>query len=231
MRTTEGLSGYEIEAVKAGNVHAFEVLYNKYKRIVYALCLRGTKDVADAEDLTQEVFLQVHLRVSSLRNGAAFNSWLFRVTTNIILMHSRRRRVFPISLHCILGAETSAGVDVIQALISPLCEPIERLALVRAIGDLPKCRRTVLVLHDIKGMNHREIAASLGVSLNTAKSNLSRAHHQLRKILRRNASATSLPATCGGAPQEHNDGAQRKTHGLRIELGRQMSVCQPQSAA
>ena len=67
-------------------------------------------------------------------------------------------------------------------LASPGFEPIERIALARAIGDLPKCRRTVLVLHDIKGLSHREIAASMGVSLNTTKSNLSRAHHQLRGI-------------------------------------------------
>jgi RNA polymerase sigma factor (sigma-70 family) len=101
MTTVEQPLGYEIEQVKAGNMLAFEALYSKYKCTVYALCLRGTKDPADAEDLTQEVFLQVHRRVSSLRNVAAFKSWLFRVTMNIVLMHSRRRKIFPISIHYI----------------------------------------------------------------------------------------------------------------------------------
>src|SRR4051812_31182147 len=172
MTTVEDSIGYEIEQVKAGNVLAFEAMYRKCKHAVYAVCLRGTKDAADAEDLTQEVFLQVYRRVSSLRDHAAFKSWLFRITMNIVLMHARRHKMSPISLHYITDPETSSTIlDVVQALISPAREPIERIALARAIGDLPKCRRDVLVLHDIKGMSHREIAASLGVSPNTTKSN------------------------------------------------------------
>lgn len=213
MTTIDDSLGYEIAQVKAGNVLAFEALYSKYKRIVYALCLRGTKDAADAEDLTQEVFLQVYRRVSSLRNSAAFKSWLFRVTMNIVLMHTRRRRVFPVSLHYIMDPETSTVFDVVPALISPAREPIERIALARAISDLPKCRRVVLLLHDIKGMSHREIAASLGVSLSTTKSNLSRAHHQLRGMLRRKSSITRLPAACGGVPRKHNDKTQSEAYG------------------
>jgi len=202
MTSIEGLSGYEIEQVKAGDSLAFDALYSKYKHAVYALCLRKTGHAADAEDLTQEVFLQVYRRVSSLRNSAAFKPWLFRVATNIILMHSRRRRVFPMSLHYISDPETSGVIDVVRALIGLACEPIERIALARAIGGLPKCRRAVLVLHDIKGMSHREIAASLGVSSSATRSNLSRARHQLRGILRDNVLATTLPANCGSAPEE-----------------------------
>ena len=174
MGTFEGLSAHEIEQLKAGRALAFEALYNKYKRTVYALCLRSLKDVADAEDLTQEVFLQVYRRVCTLRDGTAFKSWLFRVATNVVLMHIRRRRVFPISLHYILECATPAVDDIVRTLVSPAREPIERISLARAIGGLPKCRRTVLVLHDIRGMSHREIAASLGISINTTKSNLSR---------------------------------------------------------
>jgi RNA polymerase sigma-70 factor, ECF subfamily len=231
MTTVEEPLGYAIEQVKAGNMLAFNDLYDKYKRTVYALCLRGTKDAADAEDLTQEVFLQVYRRVSSLRNGAAFKSWLFRVATNIILMHARRRRAFPMSLHYIVDPETLAAVDVVETLISPVREPIERIALARAIGDLPKCRRTVLVLHDIKGLTHREIAASLGVSLNTTKSNLSRAHHQLRRILRKNAVAIRLPMSCSSVPKEHSAGAQGETHNGQVQAASYTSECQTEAVA
>lgn len=199
MATIEDLSEYEIEQAKAGDVLAFDALYSKYKHAVYALCLRRTRHTADAEDLTQEVFLQVYRRVSSLRNSAAFKPWLFKVATNIILMHSRRRSVFPVSLHYISDPETSGVIDVVKALIGPVCEPIERIALARAIGGLPKCRRAVLLLHDIKGMSHREIAVSLGVTPNATKSNLSRARHQLRGILRDNA-LVALPANRGRVP-------------------------------
>lgn len=208
MPTCERISAHEIEQVKAGDALAFETLYNRYKQPVYALCLRSTKHVADAEDLTQEVFLQVYRRISSLRNSAAFKSWLFRVATNIILMHARRRRALPTALQYVVDYETSAMVDLVEVLISPGCEPAERIALARAIGDLPKCRRAVLLLHDIQGMSHREIAASLGVSLGTTRSNLFRAHHQLRGVLRYRSLVTTLPVTRASASGEDNGNVQ-----------------------
>ena len=217
MNSTEDIPPQDIEMVKAGSRREFEALYHKYKRSVYSQCLRTTRDVADAEDLTQEVFLQVYRRLSGLRNDAAFKSWLFRVTTNVILMHCRKRRRLPISLQFIVDARTSAVVDVVETLVSPGCEPIERIALVRAIVGLPKCRRAVLVLHDIKGMSHREISTSLGVSLNTTKSNLSRAHDQLRGILRSPCSM-ALAAACCNASGGGDDGGlvDRKAGGLRM---------------
>jgi RNA polymerase sigma-70 factor (ECF subfamily) len=230
MGTLEGLSAYEIEQVKAGDVLAFEALYSKYRRTVYGLCLRSIKDVGDAEDLTQEVFLQVYRRVCTLRDGAAFKSWLFRVTTNIILMHSRRRRIVPISLQYILECATSAVSDIVQALTSPTREPIERITLVRAIGGLPKCRRTVLVMHDIKGMSHREIAASLGVSINTSKSNLSRAHRQLRGSLRGKSTATTLAAISRDLTQKPNDETLGETVGLQMNVENYADPCHTQSA-
>ena len=183
MRRSAGLSIHQIEQVKSGDTHAFEALYHQYNRRVYALCLRNTHNAADAEDLTQEVFLQVHRRISGLRNCAAFKSWLYRVTMNAILMYFRTQHVLVMSLHHVLNPKTSAVLDVAEMLTTPGCEPIERVALARAIGALPKCRRAMVVLHDIKGMSHREIAEHLGVSLTTAKSNLSRARRQLRGIL------------------------------------------------
>jgi len=219
MPTCERMSAHEIDRVKAGDSLAFETLYNKFKRPVFALCLRSTKHVADAEDLTQEVFLQVYRRISGLRNSAAFKSWLFRVATSIILMHVRRRRSLPTALQYLAAYETSAMVDLVAALISPGCEPTERIALARAISDLPKCRRAVLVLHDIQGMSHREIAASLGVSLSATKSNLSRAHHQLRGVLRYKSLVTTLPATGARAPSaEDNEHAQVGKYGKQVEM-------------
>ena len=183
MRRPAESSTDQIDQLTGGNLYEFEALYHQYKKTVYALCLRNTHNASDAEDLTQEVFLQVHRKISTVRNYSAFKSWLYRVTTNAILMHFRKRHVLVMSLHCVLDPKTSTVLDIEEMLVTPGWEPIQRVALARAIGGLPKCRRATVVLHDIKGMSHREIAQSLGVSLTTAKSNLSRAHRQLRGAL------------------------------------------------
>ena len=205
MRRPAEVSTCQIEQLKGGNTHAFEALYRQHKQTVYGLCLRNTHNVADAEDLTQEVFLQVHRRISSLRKHAAFKSWLYRVTMNAILMHFRKSHVLVMSLHYVLDPKTSAVLDIAELLATPGCEPIERVALARAIGELPKCRRTMVVLHDIKGMSHREIAESLGVSLTGAKSNLSRAHRQLRGVLVDHSSATHTTNSMHQGIYSHDD--------------------------
>jgi len=206
MRRPAEVSTCQIEQLKGGNTHAFEALYRQYKQTVYGLCLRNTHNVADAEDLTQEVFLQVHRRISSLRNHAAFKSWLYRVTMNAILMHFRKSHVLVMSLHYVLDPKTSAVLDIAELVATPGCEPIERVALARAIGGLPKCRRTMVVLHDIKGMSHREIAESLGISLTGAKSNLSRAHRQLRGVLVDHSSVTHTRNSMHqGVYESHDD--------------------------
>jgi hypothetical protein len=99
-------------------------------------------------------------------------------------------------------------VHCVQRLISPGCEPSDRIALARAISDLLRCRRAVLVPHDIQGLSHREIAMLLGVSLSAAESNLSRAHHHLRGVLHYKSLVPTLPATRAGASAEDNENLQ-----------------------
>src|SRR5258708_38976166 len=124
MRRPAEVSTCQIEQLKGGNTHAFEALYRQHKQTVYGLCLRNTHNAADAEDLTQEVFLQVHRRISSLRNYAAFKSWLYRVTMNAILMHFRKRHGLVLSLHYVLDPKTSAVLGTAAKPATPGCEPI-----------------------------------------------------------------------------------------------------------
>ena len=172
-----------IDKIRSGSPAGFEVLYHEYKQAVYGLCLRKTSNVEDAKDLTQEVFLQVYRKVKTLRNERAFRSWLFKVTLNTILMHLRKRKMDYVSLDHPTESETSPFESIVEALTSVRPEPIVRIALARAIGGLSQSRRSAVVLHDIEGMNYFDIASSLGVPVNTAKSDLWRAHRQLRRIL------------------------------------------------
>src|SRR5215510_10467132 len=131
-------------AAASGDTVAFEQLYQQHHRRVYSICLRMLGDVNQAEDLTQEVFLQVYKKISSFRGDSAFTTWLHRLTVNQVLMHFRKRGVK-------LEHTTEEG-DFTEVVDTPLqstrrISMIERLALDRAIAQLPPGYRTVFVLH------------------------------------------------------------------------------------
>src|SRR5215831_16669107 len=167
-------------AAAAGSSAAFEKLYEQHHRRVYSLCLRMLGNASQAEDLTQEVFLQVYKKISSFRGDSAFTTWLHRLTVNQVLMHFRKRGVK-------LEHTTEEG-DFTEVVDTPLqstrrISMIERLALDRAIAQLPPGYRTVFVLHDVEGYEHEEISKMLDVSIGTSKSQLHKARMRLRELL------------------------------------------------
>jgi len=85
-----------VQRAQSGDEQAFATLFQLHKRRVYSVCLQMTKDVADAEDLTQEAFLQVFRSVNSFRGESAFSTWLYRVAVNTVLMKLRRRKATPV---------------------------------------------------------------------------------------------------------------------------------------
>src|SRR5205823_9096437 len=91
----------EAEAINgcmAGDQSAFEALYNMHKRRVYSLCLRMVSNVAEAEDLTQEAFMQLFRKISTFRGESAFSTWLHRLAVNVVLMHLRKKGLPTVSL-------------------------------------------------------------------------------------------------------------------------------------
>ena len=87
-----------IEKAKQGNAQAFQALYDKHKRRVYSLCLRMTANTAEAEDLTQEAFLQLYRKIGTFRGESAFSTWLHRLSVNVVLMHLRKKSLPVVSL-------------------------------------------------------------------------------------------------------------------------------------
>ncbi|HVF85968.1 MAG TPA: RNA polymerase sigma factor [Pyrinomonadaceae bacterium] len=164
-----------------GDMGAFEELYERHNRRVYSLCLRMTSNVAEAEDLAQEVFIQLFRKVGSFRGESAFTTWLHRLTVNQVLMHFRKRGVR-------MEQTTDDGetpVQVVAGTENPNQMPVvDRIALDKAIAQLPPGYRTVFVLHDVEGHEHEEIARMLGVSVGTSKSQLHKARMKLRGLLR-----------------------------------------------
>ena len=169
-----------IRAAAAGDAAAFEQLYRQHYRRVYSLCLRMLGSQTQAEDLTQEVFLQVFRKLGSFRGDSAFTTWLHRLTVNQVLMHFRKRGV--------KLEHTSEEGDFSNVVDTPLqstrrISMVDRLALEKAIAELPPGYRTVFALHDIEGYEHEEIAGMLGVSIGTSKSQLHKARVRLRQLL------------------------------------------------
>ncbi len=164
-----------------GEMEAFERLYQTYHRRVYSLCLRLVGNVADAEDLTQEVFLHLYRKISSFRGDSAFTTWLHRLTVNLVLMHLRRRRP---NYEPMDDTELKALLEAHRA-DDGMSRIVDRIALERALMALPIGYRTILVLHDLEGYGHEEIARMLGVTVGTTKSQLHKARLRLRRMLKR----------------------------------------------
>jgi RNA polymerase sigma-70 factor, ECF subfamily len=176
-----------IERAKRGDAQAFQELYDKHKRRVYSLCLRMTANTAEAEDLTQEAFLQLYRKITTFRGESAFSTWLHRLSVNVVLMHLRKKNLPVVSLEetTQVGEEDSPKKDF-GAEDLALAGSIDRLQLQRAVDDLPPGYRTIFVLHDIEGYEHNEIAGIVGCSIGNSKSQLHKARMKLRDLLKMN---------------------------------------------
>ncbi|HEX8746123.1 MAG TPA: RNA polymerase sigma factor [Pyrinomonadaceae bacterium] len=173
---------YELaQSASVGDISAFELLYERHNRRVYSLCLRMTQNASEAEDLAQEVFIQLFRKIGSFRGESAFTTWLHRLTVNQVLMHFRKRGVR-------MEQTTEDGetpIQVVRGTENPMQMPVvDRIALDKAVGQLPPGYRTVFILHDVEGHEHEEIARMLGCSVGTSKSQLHKARMKLRGLLR-----------------------------------------------
>jgi RNA polymerase sigma-70 factor, ECF subfamily len=168
----------------------FDAIYHSHRRRVYALCLRMAGNWADAEDLTQEAFLQLFRKIDTFRGDSAFTTWLHRLVVNVVLARLRKKSLPESSLDSDsrFEGETSPSQESLGALDATLTSAIDRLTLELAVAELPLGFRTVFVLHDVEGYEHTEIAQLLGVSEGTSKSQLHRARGRLRDLLRQGQS-------------------------------------------
>jgi RNA polymerase sigma-70 factor (ECF subfamily) len=184
-KDVSALSDYELtQASSKGDMIAFEEVYNRHHRRVYAICLRMLKNSNEAEDLTQDVFIQLHRKIGSFRGDSAFTTWLHRLTVNQVLMHFRKRTV--------KFEKTTEEGDTPEQIVHGSERPskmpvVDKIALEHAIKELPAGYKSVFVLHDIEGFEHEEVARILGCSVGTSKSQLHKARLKLRKLLKRKA--------------------------------------------
>ncbi len=171
-----------VQLAADGDMAAFEELYRTYNRRVYTHCLRMTRNVAEAEDLTQEVFIQVFRKLKTFRGESLFTTWLHRLTVNAVLMHFRKTAV---RLERMTEEYEDAVNDFVRgpANISG-ASIIEQISLHEALQQLAPGYRAVFILHDVEGYEHQQISEMMKCAVGTSKSQLHKARMKLRRLLR-----------------------------------------------
>jgi RNA polymerase sigma-70 factor, ECF subfamily len=174
-----------ISLAQQGDAGAFERIYRLHSRRVYALCLRMVGNTAEAEDLTQDAFLQLFRKIGTFRGESAFSTWLHRLAVNVVLMKLRKKTLLETPLDEPADPEDEStrprreigGPDLL------LSGSIDRVHLERAIEQLPPGYKQVFVLHDVQGFEHNEIAGLMDCSIGNSKSQLHKARMRLRELL------------------------------------------------
>ncbi len=182
-----------VERCRAHDQAAFNEVVSRYKNKVYNYLFRMMGNPADAEDLTQEVFVRLYTSLDSFRSQSSLNTWLFRIAGNLCIDYFRRskkHRAIAFSLDEPLGGETADGGEAGHELPDRTYEPHRLLEqqelsaqIQEALAQMPEKLRAVLLLHDIEGMPYEEIAQVVGCPLGTVKSRLFNARVQLRQRL------------------------------------------------
>jgi RNA polymerase sigma-70 factor (ECF subfamily) len=171
-----------VERCRRGELGAFEELYRAHSGRLYSLACRMLGNPADAEDQMQEIFLSAHRKLDSFRGDSALGTWLYRLATNQILDHVRSRAA--------RAGQLTDGLDDASLLADGggqrlADRAIDRIDLERAVAELPEGCRAAFVLHDVEGLEHREVSEVLGIAEGTSKSQVHKARLRLRGLLRR----------------------------------------------
>ena len=168
----------QVERALAGDRHAFEQLYRSHCDRIYALCWRmcgGDKSLA--EDMLQEAFIRAWNKLHLFRGDSKFGTWLHRLTVNVVLS-DKRIRVKRLQREQELGEAVERTMVGARDVTAGLRRDLEA-----AIGGLPERARTVLVLYDIEGYRHGEIADMTGMAVGSSKAQLHRARKLVREAL------------------------------------------------
>jgi RNA polymerase sigma-70 factor (ECF subfamily) len=171
---TDSEAAHLVRRAQRDDRDAFDALYAQHVGRIYAVCLRMSASRSEAERLTQDVFVRAWQRLNTFRGESAFGSWLYRLAVNVVLQDSRSTRRRDAHLAVL------PDPDLFDNLRGSMPHDDERVDLERAIASLPPGARQVLVLHDIEGYKHEEIAHMTGAAVGSVKAQL----HRARKLLR-----------------------------------------------
>jgi RNA polymerase sigma-70 factor (ECF subfamily) len=167
------LDAFTLERARRGDAAAFAMLYERYKRACFNLALRVLGERGAAEDVVQDVFVRLFDAIRSFRGDAPFGAWLRRMVANATIDELRRRQWLD-------------GDDALEQVALPASQGAlaeHQVEAWQALQRLSPRARAVLVLHELEGYTHRELAELFGQSESYSKSILARAMHRLREVL------------------------------------------------
>ncbi len=164
-----------IRKAQTADSAAFEALYRMHVDKVYGLCLRMTGDVAEAEDCTQDTFIQAWSKLNKFRGESAFSTWLHRVAVNTVLGRMRKSR---------REQDRIRAVTEVSQTPQTIGDSSGLRDLEQAIDELPSGARHVFVLHAVYGYSHDETSGMLGIAAGTSKAQLHRARRLLAQQLK-----------------------------------------------
>jgi RNA polymerase sigma-70 factor (ECF subfamily) len=166
-----------VAAIRRGDPGSREALYHRYKRRVFALAVR-IAGANDAEEVSQEAFIRIFRGLPKFRGDAALGTWIYRLSVNAALSHRSRRGPLATT-----PLENDAPLPAALIEQPSTGDAVLRARLERALWRLPVGYRTVIVLHDVEGLEHEEVAQILGCHVGTSKSQLHKARGKLREML------------------------------------------------
>jgi RNA polymerase sigma-70 factor (ECF subfamily) len=167
-----------VEAVRRGEPGSQEAIYHRFKRRVFALAVRIV-GAHDAEEVAQEAFIRVFRGLPKFRGDAALGTWIYRLAVNAALSHRTRRA----NSHIAADVRDDAAPEQLVAATAETRDAALRRQLEAALAGLPVGYRTVIVLHDVEGLEHEDVAEILGCHVGTSKSQLHKARARLREAL------------------------------------------------
>jgi RNA polymerase sigma factor (sigma-70 family) len=165
-----------VSGCKKGNKKAQYQFYEMFKKMIFSVAMRYAKDVPEAEDIVQDAFVVLYRDLYQYRPIGSFGGWVRRVTVNVALQHVRKKRMIFSEVEIDVMAEQVQSDETIIGNINAR-------EIMRMVQLLPDGYRMVFNLYVVEGFNHAEIAEQLNITVNTSKSQLSRAKAYLRKML------------------------------------------------
>src|SRR5438445_11291325 len=191
-----------VKRAQQGDSDAFASLFYAHKARIYSVCLRMTNNTAEAEELTQDAFLPVYRKLATFSGDSALSTWLYRIAVNTVLMHFRKKALKQVSLDEPFSQDAKVVRREYGSRDDRLTGCVDRIALARAIKELPDGYRTICLLHEVAGYEHQEIAELLDCSVGNSKSQLHKAKLRIRELLGRGRQENGGPRALRTRPRK-----------------------------